>query len=120
MNPKIDSTKFGSITINGEVIDYDVVINLSGKIEKRKKKLSKKIYGTSHIISIEEAKHIYEKGAEKLIIGSGQYDNVTLSSEASDYFEKMQVQVDLSPTPEAIKKWNSAIGFVIGLFHVTC
>jgi len=120
MNLKIDNTEFGSITIDGDVIEHDVVINLSGKIEKRKKKLSKKIYGTSHIISIEEAKHIYEKGAEQLIIGSGQYGNVNLSNEASEYFKKKQVQIDLSPTPEAIKKWNSAIGSIIGLFHVTC
>jgi hypothetical protein len=120
MNLKIDNTEFGSITIDGDVIEHDVVINLSGKIEKRKKKLSKKVYGTSHIISIEEAKHIYEKGAELLIIGSGQYGNVHLSDEASEYFKKKQIQVDLSPTPEAIKKWNAAIGSVIGLFHVTC
>jgi len=120
MNPKIDNTEFGSITIGGEVIEHDVIIHLSGNIEKRKKKLSKAVFGTSHIISLEEAKYIYEKGAEQLIIGAGQSGMVSLSNEASEYFKRKQVQVDLSPTPEAIKRWNMTKGSVIGLFHVTC
>jgi len=120
MNPKIDNTEFGSITICGEVIEHDVIIHLSGNIEKRKKKLSKAVFGTSHIISLEEAKYIYEKGAEQLIIGAGQSGMVSLSNEASEYFKRKQVQIDLSPTPEAIKRWNMAKGSVIGLFHVTC
>ncbi len=49
-----------------------MVIRLSGAIKKRKKKLSKAVYGTSHTISLDEAKQIYEDGAERLIIGSGQ------------------------------------------------
>jgi hypothetical protein len=120
MKPRIDSTKFGSITIDGSDIEHDVLIRLSGEIDKRKKKLSKAVFGTSHIISLEEAEHIFEKGTERLIIGSGQYDNVRLSEEASEYFKKKEVQVDLSPTPDAIQHWNKAKGSTIGLFHVTC
>src|SRR5664279_2395368 len=102
MRPRIDSTKFGSITIDGSDIEHDVLIRLSGEIKKRKKKLSKAVFGTSHIISLEEAEHIFEKGAERLIIGSGHNGNVTLSKEASEYFKKKEVRVDLSPTPDAI------------------
>ncbi len=120
MNPRIDGTKFGSITIDGSNIEHDVLIRLSSEIKKRKKKLSKAVFGTSHIISLAEAKHIFEKGAERLIIGSGHDGNVTLSKEASEYFKKKEVRVDLSPTPEAIHQWNKAKGSIIGLFHVTC
>ena len=63
MKRKIDQTTFGSITIAGEVSEHDVIIRLNGKVKKRKKKLSKAIYGTSHIISLDEAKFVYEKGA---------------------------------------------------------
>jgi len=49
-----------------------VIIRLSGKVVKRKKKLSKKYYGTSHVISKEEAKFVFEKGCEQIVIGSGQ------------------------------------------------
>ncbi|SDW42980.1 MTH938/NDUFAF3 family protein [Nitrosomonas communis] len=120
MNPRIDGTKFGFITIDGADIEHDVLIRLSGKIKKRKKKLSKAVFGTSHIISLEEAEHIFEKGAERLIIGSGHDGNVTLSKKASEYFQKEGVRVDLFPTPEAIHQWNKAKGHTIGLFHVTC
>ena len=120
MKPKIDETAFGSITIEGKTFEHDVIIRLNGEIEKRKKKLSKALYGTSHILSLEEAKFVYEKGAQRLIIGSGQDGNVKLSDDAAGYFEHKHCQVDVVPTPGAIGKWNRAEGEVIGLFHVTC
>ncbi len=120
MKPIIDNTSFGSITIEGKILEHDVLIHLNGEIEKRKKKLSKAIYGTSHILSLDEARYVYEKGTQRLIIGSGQDGNVELSHEAADYFERKHCQVDLWPTPEAIEVWNKARGSVIGLFHVTC
>jgi hypothetical protein len=52
MKPRIDRTTFGSITIEGTVFEHDVIIRLTGRPEKRKKKLSKAIYGTSHMISL--------------------------------------------------------------------
>ncbi len=120
MKPRIDKTKFGSITIEGTKFEHDVIIRLDGQVKKRKKKLSKAIYGTSHTISLDEAKHVYQKGAERLIIGAGQYGQVELSDEAADYFKRKQCRVKLRPTPEAISVWNEAEGAVIGLFHVTC
>ena len=120
MRPRIDRTKFGSITIEGAVFEYDVIIRLNGQVKKRKKKLSKAIYGTSHTVSLDEAKHVYETGAERLIVGAGQHGLVALSDEAADYFERKGCQVELLPTPGAIQVWNEAEGAVIGLFHVTC
>ncbi|NTU62208.1 MAG: hypothetical protein HGB05_02120 [Chloroflexi bacterium] len=120
MQPKIDDTSFGSITIAHEEYDHDVIIWLSGEVKKRKKKLSKALYGTSHMVSLAEAQHVYETGAQRLIIGSGQGGNVTLSDEAKDFFQQMQCEVQLLPTPKAIRVWNEAQGAVIGLFHVTC
>ncbi len=40
MKQRIDGAKFGSITVDGHDIGYDILIRLSGKIKKRKKKLS--------------------------------------------------------------------------------
>lgn len=120
MKPKIDGTEFGSISIDGHRIEHDVLIRLSGEVAKRKKKLSKAVYGTSHTISRAEARYIYEKRAEALIVGAGQNGMVELSDEAAEYFRKKKLSVDLVPTPEAITRWNKAKGSVIGLFHVTC
>ena len=120
MKPKIDGTGFGFVVVDGLQIHHDIVIGLSGKPEKRKKKLSKAIYGSSHLLSKDEARHIYEEGASKAIIGSGQFGKLNLSQEASEYFEKRNCAVELLPTPEAIQRWNEAEGRVIGMFHVTC
>jgi hypothetical protein len=44
MEPRIDETQFGSVTIDGNVFEHDVLIRLGGKVEKRKKKLSKALF----------------------------------------------------------------------------
>lgn len=120
MKPKIEATAFGSITIDGQKFKKDVIIKLDGSIKKRKKKLSKRIYGTSHTISLDEAKHVYQEGAELLIIGTGQYDLVRLSEEAQAYLEEHNCRTKLAATPDAIGIWNKTKGRAIGLFHVTC
>ena len=120
MKPIINKTEFGSITISNELYDHDVIIRLNGKVEKRKKKLSKKQFGTSHIISVEEAKFIYEEGAGELIIGTGQTGFVELSEEAQVLFKEKNCSVRLMPTPKAVNEWNSTKETLIGMFHVTC
>lgn len=120
MEPAIQGTEFGSITVAGEVYDHDIVIRLSGKVKKRKKKLSKEQSGTSHIVSLDEAKHILDEGAERLIVGTGQYGALKLSEEAERYFKDNGCSVELHPTPQAVQAWNEAKGKAIGMFHVTC
>lgn len=120
MMPHIDQTSFGSITVEGELIEHDVLIRRDGQVKKRKKKLSKAIYGTSHLISLDEARYVFEEGAKQLIIGTGQYDSVRLSDEAAAYFQRKRCEVKMFSTPQAIEAWNRSEGMAIGLFHVTC
>ncbi|NIV34413.1 MAG: hypothetical protein GWN58_34630 [Anaerolineae bacterium] len=120
MEPRIDRTEFGSVTVDGQTFQHDIIIRLGGKVKKRKKKLSSAVYGTSHIISLEEAEHVYEEGAEHLVVGAGQFGLVELSAEAAGYFDEQGCRVDLRPMQEALKAWNEAEGAVLGLFHVTC
>ena len=120
LRPRINSTTFGSITVEGRKIENDIILRLDGTVQKRKKKLSKKVYGTSHKISLEEAKYVYEKGAELLIIGAGQYRRVLLSDEAENYLAKKGCRVRLTATGRAVNAWNTADEKTIGLFHVTC
>lgn len=117
---KIEGTSFGDITIDGRTYDHDVVIRLDGDIVKRKKKLSKKLYGTSHVVSKDEAQFVFEKGAGLLVVGSGQQGNVRLSPEAEAWLGKKGCEVVIQPTPEALRAFNEARGKKIGLFHVTC
>src|SRR4029434_5459641 len=99
MEPKIDRTQFGSVTIDGETITHDVIIRLGGRVEKRKTKLSRAVYGTSHTISLAEAEHLYQKGAERLLIGAGQEGRVALSEEAAAYFTRKRRQGELRASP---------------------
>jgi hypothetical protein len=122
MKPHIDATAFGSITVDGVVFEHDVIIRLDGQVKKRKKKLSKAVYGTSHTISLQEAMYVCEEAVApgRLIVGSGQHGNVDLSPEAAAYLQRRKCRVVLQPTPEVIEVWNHAKGTTIGLFHVTC
>jgi hypothetical protein len=120
MKPKINSTIFGSITVKSKTFEHDIIIRMDGQVEKRRKKLSKRFYGTSHKVSLAEAKYIYEKGAKKIIIGTGQTGHVELSKKARKFFEEKDCKAKLLLTPKAIKLWNGSKGKVIAMFHVTC
>jgi hypothetical protein len=120
MKPTLTGTGFGWIDVGDERISHDILICLDGKVSKRKKKLSKEVYGTSHKISLAEAEFIFEDGAKTLIIGGGQFGRVRLSPEAIDYFRERNCQVKIHPTPKAITAWNNSEGKTIGLFHITC
>ncbi len=116
----IDETQFGSIIVAGTTYDHDIFISLDRKVRKRKKKLSKMFFGTSHILSLAEAEYVYEEGTTNVIIGTGQSGMLRLSSEAALFFQEQKCTVTLLPTPEAIRCWNEAGKSAIGLFHVTC
>jgi hypothetical protein len=120
MKPTLNGTGFGWIDVDQERISHDILIRLDGEVTKRKKKLSKKVYGTSHTISQAEAEHIYQEGADELLIGGGQYGRVRLSPEAAAYFQDHNLPVNIQTTPEAIKTWNESQKSLIGLFHITC
>lgn len=120
MKPIIEKTAFGSITIDGRTYDHDVIIRLDNGVKKRKKKLSKAVYGTSHLVAKEEIRNIFEKGAKLLVIGSGQYGRLALSDEARKFLQKKKCAVVIKATPEALKAWNNSDVKQIGLFHITC
>jgi hypothetical protein len=58
MPKKVASTSFGLITINWVRCDHKVAVRTIGEIRKRKKKLTKAVYGTSHKLSLEKAKYL--------------------------------------------------------------
>ena len=118
---RIDSTKFGNITIDGKKYKHDVYVTKNGKIKKRKKKLSKTVFGTSHKVSLEEIKEIYEEDANVVIIGTGQMGILRLSIEALKFLEKKRCETIILRTKKAIKVWNNdERNSKIALFHVSC
>ena len=71
-------------------------------------------------VSLAEAEHIYDAGAEQVIIGTGHHGVLKLSDEAKDFFKDHDCKVQTVPTPDAVKAWNEAEGKTIAMFHVTC
>jgi hypothetical protein len=120
MKPHIDDISFGKITVNGVTYEYDILITGEGEILKRKKKLSKQVFGTSHVISLAEAEYMYKTGAEKIIIGAGHDGMVILSVEADDFFKLSNCTVVLLPSPQAVIEYNKSQGKIIGMFHLKC
>lgn len=120
MKPQIIKSTFGSIEVDGDVFNHDIIIRLDGSINKRKKKLSKRKYGTSHKVSLKEMKYVFEDGASSLIVGAGQSDQLRLSRKAKKYLEDQECRLQLAPTQQAIALWNGSDPQSIALFHVTC
>ena len=115
-----DGTNFGNITVDGKTYDHDVIIRLDGEVAKRKKKLSKKLYGTSHVVSEDEGEFVFQKGCKLLVLGSGQQGNKHLYREAEAWLGKKDGEIVIRPTPEAVRIFDEARGKKFGIFHVTC
>lgn len=45
MKPKIDSTSFGSITVDGKTYEYDILIRINGQVEKGKNNYQRNCMG---------------------------------------------------------------------------
>jgi len=112
----IDSTSFGSITINSKLYGNDIKVLASGKILNR---LGPK---GSHRICIEEFNEILgeTKRPKTIIIGTGQGGVAKLESGVKAELEKQNIKVIEAPTQEAIKIFNKTKEPRASLFHLTC
>jgi len=84
-------------------------------VKKRKKKLSREVSGSAHILSEDEKSFYYKSGSEGIIIGSGQYGVCEPSDEEADLLRVRNFRVILGPTLEAVEELNISEGKWIGL-----
>ncbi|ASJ01884.1 hypothetical protein A3L09_00720 [Thermococcus profundus] len=117
---KLEYPVFGRIVVDGREYEHDIVIYPSGKVERRKKEISKGKHGTSHKIDPEELREYVTEDFDVLIVGTGMYGRLSLLPESKKLVEGKEV-VEL-PTGEAVKLFNELQGRkkVLGIFHVTC
>jgi hypothetical protein len=120
MNPHIDSVRFGAITVAGQTMRHDIVITLDGHIRERAKNLSKRQYGTSHVLSLDEIQDVWEDGTNALLVGGGLFGRVRLAPDAQAFLAQHGCAVDLYPIGRAVRLWNKSQGKIVGLFHITC
>lgn len=116
---RIEKFSFGSIQIDGETYEHDVVID-QGEIKKRKKKPSKKFrdkFGHTPL-SIEE--RIPWK-CRQLIIGNGFSGALPVMDAVKRKAEKRGVELIILPTPKAVERLNKeSTDDTNAVIHVTC
>jgi len=116
----IESAEFGRIIINGQEYKHDIIIYPSGKIEKRKKWLSKKKHGTSHKLDPDELGEYLKEDFDVLLVGTGIYGLLSLLSESKALVRDKEIIE--KPTKEAAELFNELKSKkrVLAIFHVTC
>jgi len=116
---RIGDFSFGSIQIDGETYEHDVVID-RGEIKKRKKKPSKKFrdqFGHTPL-SIEEK---IPWKCRQLIIGNGFTGALPVMDNVKRTAEKRGVELIILPTPQALERLNKeSPQDTNAILHVTC
>ena len=90
MKPTINTTNQGKISILDESINYDFYINAEGDIIRRKLKLTTEEEPSLCTLTLTEAGEIYDPNINEMIIGYDENDKISLSFEATDFFEAIK------------------------------
>ncbi len=109
---------FGSVQIDGNTCERDVVID-RGEIRKRKKKPSKQFreqFGHTPV-SVEED---VPWKCRQLVIGTGAYGKLPVMREVRGKAERKKIKLLILPTIEAIEVLNRNPKGTNAILHVTC
>lgn len=115
---KIEGFSFGSMRIDGNEYEHDVVID-RGTINKRKKKPSKPFrerFGHTPLSAGEDIPW----NCRRLIIGTGAYGLLPVMDEVTREAAERRVELLILPTPQAIERVNQGDPETNAVLHVTC
>ena len=114
---RVEKFSFGSIRIDGNTYEHDVVID-RGEVRKRKKKPSKKLRGVfGHTpLSLEEK---MPWKCRRLVIGTGA-GALPVMKEVKREAKRRKIKLLILPTKEAIKELKQHPGDTNAILHVTC
>lgn len=119
--PQINSTKFGEIIIDGK--KYGQVLIIGKTVFERDEEKLQGLFDTTHQIGDWEIEKLIGNSPEVVVIGTGQSGVLKVEKEFLEQMEKVNVEVMLALTPEAIKIYNQRIEKgkrVNALIHTTC
>lgn len=110
---EINSSVYGSITIEGETYNHDVYILPSGKVEERK-------YG--HTFTKEQVEHLIKENLDVIVIGKGTSGMASLGSDARNLLEEKGIELIEADTPDVKDKFNefAKTKKVAAIIHITC
>jgi hypothetical protein len=118
MAMRIDRFTFGSIRIDGVIYEHDVVIT-RGRVQKRKKKVSKPFrdaFGHTPL-SIEEN---IPWDCRRLVVGTGADGRLPVMDEVRHEADRREVELLTLPTSEAIRALQGEPKDTNAVLHVTC
>lgn len=108
----INSTSFGSITVDNKTYNHDIWIFTDKTIQKRDR---------NHEFTLEEFNIITKDAPEVLIIGTGQYGVVKINEEVIKAAKEKNIQLIYDKTPIIIKEFNKIKDKrIAAVFHTTC
>jgi len=110
---KINSFRFGSLTINNKTYENDMAIHWDGELIPIE---------SSHTISKGDIIDFLLKGPETIVIGTGIAGNVKIDKDAENFLRLKNVELIIKKTPDAIEEFNklSKNKKVIAVLHITC
>jgi len=115
---RFEKFTFGSIRIDGETYDYDLVID-RGEIQKRKKKASKPYREAFKHTPLSVNENIPWR-CRRLVVGTGAEGLLPVMDEVRDEARERKVELISVPTPEAIAILNRGGKATNAVLHVTC
>jgi hypothetical protein len=117
---ELEYPSFGKIIVDGTTYEHDIVVYPSGRVERRKKEISKLKHGTSHKLDPEELKEYLTEDFDVLVVGTGMYGKLSLLPGSRELVKEKEV-IEL-PTGEAVKTFKELQEKkrILGIFHVTC
>lgn len=110
---KIDSVKFGEITIDGKIYYSDMVVWWDGKIEYREK---------SHIFGLDKFVSLLKKDPEIIVAGTGISGVVKVTQEVRDEVELKRIKLIVEPSKDASEIFNDLVSGgkkVVAVIHTT-
>ena len=114
----INSTKFGSITIDGRVYDSEdnYIVFWDGEIIGLHT-------AERHVFGRQELETILRKNPEVIVVGTGDSGLLRVSEEVRSSCEQKGIELTEMISREAVKKFNEAFNRgkkVVAFIHVTC
>ena len=113
-----DKFSFGSIQIEGNTYEHDVIID-RGEIRKRKKKPSKKFREQFGHTPLSIKEEIPWK-CQRLVVGTGAYGRLPVMKEVQQEAQRRTIELLVLPTAEAIKALQHDPKGANAILHVTC
>jgi len=116
--PQIEWIGLGEIQINGHRYTQDVVVRGDGSIKKRRRKLSRQVYGDAHMVSVEEVKQICRSSPHVLVVGTGTEGRLSLGHDACLWLDRQGIRFVQKATPAAVLEYKALKGPRALLLHL--